>query len=259
MTQRSPHIQTNLLKQFPLCRPLGLVLKFSFQRPTKLPAWSQSRLKNIHSHLAKPFPIILFILTVSQSLHNLISNATYENMTNLHCSIDRASFLKLPHQRQLALKTLLSRHNLKQLPIKVERTTTKLKKSVRFANMATAITRSISKEELNVMWYDDKEYTAFQQERRNTIAAVSKANGDISMLDPTQVCVRGLEGQLSRKQVLARRMTLMQYTQVILRQQYVLKRTGRSDPERLQALSEMFSKKAGQRAHLRGIIDEALS
>lgn len=199
-------------------------------------------------------------MTVAQSPQTFNSTNPFNKMTsNIIGSADRASLIK-HYQHQLALRDLVLAQHQKQLPIKAKKTTTKKpKRSVRFSNMASVTTRpTTSKSELDTMWYHDNEYTAFDQERRRTIAAIKNVNGDLSSLDPTVYCVRGLEQQLSTKQVLARRLKAKQYTHVVLRQQYVQKRIGRSDPDRLQAISEMFSRQATQRAHLRGVIDHAL-
>lgn len=147
----------------------------------------------------------------------------------------------------------------KTLPIKVKQTTTKAKRSVRFSNLNAVTTRPISEHELRTMWYEDKEYSSFTKECRSTVAAVKKAKGKLSTLDPTEYCVRGLEQFLSAKQMVSRKKKAKRYFDVMMRQQYVQKRTGRNDPSRLKALSEMFSKQAGQRAYLRGVIDHALT
>jgi hypothetical protein len=109
------------------------------------------------------------------------------------------------------------------------------------------------------MWYEVEEYNFFQKECRRTVAAIKKAKGELSTLDPTEHCVRGLEQFLSVKQMVLRKKEAKRYIHVMMRQQYVQRRTGQSDPSRLQALSELFSKQAGQRAYLRGVIDHALT
>jgi hypothetical protein len=147
--------------------------------------------------------------------------------------------------------------NRKTLPIKAKKTTTKTKRSVSFSNMATFTTRSISEQDLRTMWYEDEEYGAFFEECKRTVAAIKKADGGLSTLDPTEFCVRGLEQFLCPKEMIARQNNTKKYIRVMLRQQYVQRRIGQSDPGRLQALSELFSKNASKRASLRGITDHA--
>jgi hypothetical protein len=116
------------------------------------------------------------------------------------------------------------------------------KKQVRFAPMATVVTVSkLSKEESEQSWYESKEYRAFDQERRRTIAAVQWARGDLGRLDPEHYTMRGLEKHLSRRQVQARKFKTMQRTYYVLKQQHFQRCRGVSDPESLQAVSEMFS------------------
>jgi hypothetical protein len=177
-------------------------------------------------------------------------------------TITKGSFSFLGEMSVLKLKLAGSTMplNRKPLLIKARKITTKAKRSVRFSNTNTVTTRPInSQQELRTMWYEDEEYDSFQQECRVTVAAIKKANGKLSTLDPTEYCVRGLEQFLSAKQMESRQKKAKRYTAVMMRQQYVQRRTGRSDPTKLKALSEMFSKQAGQRAYLRGVIDHALT
>jgi hypothetical protein len=183
----------------------------------------------------------------------LIKTEQTTTQTTSLSSLSEMSILKLQFA---AFTTPLNR---KLLPTKAKKTTTKAKRSVRFSNMNTVTTRPISQQELSAMWYEDEEYTSFQQECRSTLSAIKKAKGKLSTLDPTEYCVQGLEQFLSSKQMASRKKKAKRYIDVMMRQQYVQKRTGRSDPIRLKALSEMFSKQAVQRAHLRGVIDHALT
>jgi hypothetical protein len=170
-------------------------------------------------------------------------------------SLNEMSLLKL----KLAASTMPL--NRKPLSIKAKQTSTtiKAKRSVNFSNMTRVATRPISQQELRTMWYEVEEYKFFQKDCRRTIAAIKKAKGELSTLDPTEHCVRGLEQFLSVKQMVLRKKEAKRYIHVMMRQQYVQRRTGQSDPSRLQALSEIFSKQAGQRAYLRGVIDHALT
>jgi hypothetical protein len=174
------------------------------------------------------------------------------------------SFTFLPEMSvlKLQLAAFPKPLNRKPLSIKAKQTspTTKAKRSVRFSNINTVTTtRPISEQELRTMWYENEEYSSFKKECRRTLGAIKMAKGKLSALDPTEYSVRGLEQFLSTKQMASRKKKAKRYIDVMMRQQYVQKRTGRSDPSRLKALSEMFSKQAGQRAYLQGVIDHALN
>jgi hypothetical protein len=174
------------------------------------------------------------------------------------------SFGSLPEMSVLKLQLAAFTKSLNRkplLPIKVEQIPSKAKRSVRFSNINSTVTSTleISEEELRTMWYKDEEYSSFKQECRRTLTAIKTAKGKLSALDPTEYSVQGLEQFLSTKQMASRKKKAKRYIDVMMRQQYVQKRTGRSDPSRLKSLSEMFSKQAGQRAYLRGVIDHALT
>jgi hypothetical protein len=173
------------------------------------------------------------------------------------------SFSSLPEISVLKLQLAAFTKPLKNkpLPIKVKQAPSKAKRSVRFSNITTVTTttRPISEQELRTMWYEAEEYSSFKRECRRTLAAIKMAKGKLTTLDPNEYSVRGLEQFLSTKQMASRKKKAKRYIDVMMRQQYVQKRTGRSDPSRLKALSELFSKQAGQRAYLRGVIDHALT
>jgi hypothetical protein len=190
-------------------------------------------------------------MNFEQSMQHSKSQTAF-NMTSCS-SLDEMYLLKLLTASTMPL-------NRKPLSNKAKQTSTtiKAKRSVKFSNMTRVATRPISQQELRTMWYEVEEYKFFQKECRRTIAAIKKAKGELSTLDPTEHCVRGLEQFLSVKQMVLRKKEAKRYIHVMMRQQYVQRRTGQSDPSRLQALSEIFSKQAGQRAYLRGVIDHAL-
>jgi hypothetical protein len=166
----------------------------------------------------------------------------------------------IPLTSPMTLCSLTSQIRRKPLPpLKAARTFVKPKKTVSFATTATVQERPFSPSDLRQTWYQAHEYGSFEAERRRTILAVREKQGDLSRLDPNVHCVRGLEHQLSSKQVLSRKYKSIQYTKVLLEQQYIQRLTGVSDPEYLQVLSQMFSKQASQRAYLRAVIDQSLN
>lgn len=126
------------------------------------------------------------------------------------------------------------------------------RRKVTFSKVATVKTRPAPLP--SETWYQPVEYAQFNRDRRATIDAIQSVHGDVSILDPQVHCVRGLEHQLSKKQVLSRKLKSMRYVRTLLDEQFVQKLSGNEDPESLQILSTIFSKQASQRAHLRAIL-----
>jgi len=153
---------------------------------------------------------------------------------------------------------------VKTVPVKAARKAKvrKAKKSVRFADDKTTISfRRISREELCDMWYQPAEYCEFDRSRRLTIAAVKEVNGNLDALDPQEHCVMGLEEQLTRKQILARRLRTVNYNRLVLEQQDLHRAFGgmqdiSSVQQQQKAISDMFSRQALKRAQLRALLGE---
>lgn len=130
---------------------------------------------------------------------------------------------------------------------------------VRFAPTKKVANLHRSREDLDKSWYHQSEYTAFDQERKRTVAAVHKANGDLSCLDPRVFTISGLEHHLYRQQMIARKVKTMHHVRSVLKQQYSNRCTGVNDPESLRCVSELFSTQPSKRAHLRGVLDHTLN
>lgn len=134
------------------------------------------------------------------------------------------------------------------------------RRKVKFA--PTRLVRKISvqpKEEQSKLWYQPADYSAFAYDRRSTLNAVHQVRGDLTYLDPSKYCLRGLEQQLTKRQVYERRQRSLQYRHVVLQQQHYQRYSGISDPQSLKAVSELFSKQALKRAHLRAVIEHSLA
>jgi len=172
------------------------------------------------------------------------------------------SLIKLQHKASCK-----SSSATKELPAAKTRKSNKCrtpKKRVNFApddaNVVSLI--HFNKNDLEKMWYNQKDYDEFEQKRRITIEAVRKyaAKCDAATsLDPTEHCVTGLEQHISSQQIICRKIKAKQYARVVLEQQCRQRRFGISDPVSTSAISEMFSRQAGTRAHLRAVIDHALA
>lgn len=132
----------------------------------------------------------------------------------------------------------------------------KTKKTVRFAceGKASSVSfRPICREEVRELWIQPYEYGNFERSRRNTIAAFREAKGILSSLDPREHCLLGLEDQLSRKQIFTRRFTTKQYIRLVLEQEHLERRLG-VHHKQASMISEMFSRQAMKRAHLRAVL-----
>jgi len=111
-------------------------------------------------------------------------------------------------------------------------------------------------------WYQVPDYTSFEQDSRLTVLALRHVRGDLRRLDPQQYTVMGLEKNLSRKQMLHRKLQTARHVQTVIEQQYFYCNDNTSNAaasaERLKAVSELFSQKPIKRAHLRGVLDQTL-
>jgi hypothetical protein len=150
------------------------------------------------------------------------------------------------------------RTSTKTVPLKARYALTKPKKRVSFAMFATVQDHPLRPSDLQATWYQAEEYFKFDRERRRTIEAIRSSRGNFSSLDPENICIRGLEHQLSAKQVLSRKYKSMQYKRLLLERQYYLKQYGVSDPESLQIVSQMFSKESTRSAYLRAMFGQCL-
>jgi hypothetical protein len=137
-------------------------------------------------------------------------------------------------------------------------TAQKPKKSVTFSTIACVSMRPISRQELDATWIQPEEYSEIERERRRSIHAIKATQGDLSRLDASEYCAKGLEHQLSSsRQLLSRKLKNMQYKKLLLEEQNMQRHFGVSDPEALQRLSQLFSEQASKRAHFRACLDSA--
>jgi hypothetical protein len=138
-------------------------------------------------------------------------------------------------------------------------TSTRRTKSVRFAPTKTVAKVYRSKEDAVQSWYHSSEYSAFDQERKRTVAALHEVHGNLTSLDPTVFTVTGLEHHLCRQQMIERRKKTYTHVRSVLRQQESNRSRGIDDPESLRYISELFSVQPSKRAHLRGVLDFTLN
>ena len=133
-------------------------------------------------------------------------------------------------------------------------------KRVRIAeHRNTVLFRHVPESELKQScWYQSKDYADFKQQSRQTLDALQQADGNLSLLNANEHCIRGLEAHVSRDVLQLRQMRIRSTVQVVLDQQQVQRLHGIKDPLLLGAVSMMFSKQSRQTALSMGALDNAL-
>lgn len=78
---------------------------------------------------------------------------------------------------------------------KKKRPALQLSKAVRFAKekRVHAMRETDDDDFPNCCWYQEQDYERIKQDNRETLVALSKANGKIATIDATEHCIRGLE------------------------------------------------------------------
>ena len=125
----------------------------------------------------------------------------------------------------------------------------RIQRKVRFLVDATGtkdirviIPRSLCIEDLPRVWYSRQDYRVFQDNSKSLALAFEL--GVLDCIDPEDVCLRGLEANLSKSHLEARLISRGALTECILRTQEFQKGQGTSDPELIRGLSMVLSKDA---------------
>ena len=131
-------------------------------------------------------------------------------------------------------------------------------KSVRFAPNAEVSFRHLSEEDLANPWYTPRDWQSFKADCRATVAAIIKANGDMSCLDRNQHCIHGLEEytarcMLGRSRSPRQRMIVRQ---IVLVQQWQ-KKKGIEDHAAIKNAYLKLSQKHRSRAVRRASLDSS--
>ena len=120
-------------------------------------------------------------------------------------------------------------------------------RSVRFRDASDGLTmvltpRYVAEEDLQNVWYNRNDYKMFRADARGLALAF-----DLDILghiDPEDCCLRGLEANLHRSIMEARRTARRNTINVVLQTQDAQRDNGIWDPEMLRGLSLMLSKDA---------------
>lgn len=107
------------------------------------------------------------------------------------------------------------------------------------------------------VWYQEKDFAAFELENRKTISLLTKH--ELCELDPEAYCIEGLEFRISTSIRRNHRIREKLIRKTILMQQHLQKRRGNDDPERLKEISQLFSKSASYRAQIKAAMFHVLA
>jgi hypothetical protein len=205
----------------------------------------------------QPLPLAM-VRTYNDKMQSTISKVLPFKCVQNKLKVDRH-----PQQLRQMLQRHVQRSQLQSPTSAAKRSTTvptaRVTKTVRFAPTKTVNNFYKSPEDAKQSWYRSVEYTAFDQERKRTVAALHEVHGDLTCLDPTIFTVSGLEHHLYRQQMVDRRAKTLAHVRSVLKQQYANKCSGINDPESLRYISQLLSTQPCKRAHLRGILDYTLN
>jgi hypothetical protein len=94
----------------------------------------------------------------------------------------------------------------------------------------------------SVSWYQREDFVSFYKERLQTVRALKKAQGDITCLDPSEYCLRGLEEKISTRYGRERRLKQIKIIRMVLEVQAEHREMGVRNPEGIKSLSMLVSK-----------------
>jgi len=141
----------------------------------------------------------------------------------------------------------------KRVQIKTKRRVKKnggIRKRVQFAETNNTVIPRDQSIDVFTLWYNENEYRNFLLDARRTLLELRRANKDVSQLDPSEYCIRGLEKH--QLPVQARAMYKEQnreFIRFIICEHVRLRQEGKAPDETLKALSCAFTNPAQRYAH----------
>jgi hypothetical protein len=139
-----------------------------------------------------------------------------------------------------------------------KKTRTQQKKAVRFTEDKIIRVLKATEDDSfpNRRWYQEQDYKRIKQENRDTLMAISKANGKITTIDPDEHCARGLELQIS---VLVLQLPLgnrqRKVVQSVLSMQQIQRKMKTQDAIALREMSLIISKQDKLKAWKTAAVD----
>lgn len=125
-----------------------------------------------------------------------------------------------------------------------------MERRVSFKSEVSVVELPASQEEerKRLFWYQREDFLSFHMEQLQTIHALKKAQGDLSYLDPSKHCLRGLERKISAGYGRERRSQQTEIINMVLEAQTEQREKGVRDPEGIKKLSSVFSRVSRDRA-----------
>lgn len=133
----------------------------------------------------------------------------------------------------------------------------KLRKTVGFAAEDKVQHQHCTEEDIQNAWYSNLDYKSFTDECRDTLKKVDAVNGDVDLLDSSEICMRGLETQVIPQVFHLNRRRKKLLIGMVVRQHELHKMTGNRDDGQLRAISLMFSKHSREWGIELGAVDQA--
>mmetsp|Transcript_28780 Transcript_28780/g.43480 ORF Transcript_28780/g.43480 Transcript_28780/m.43480 type:complete len:174 (+) Transcript_28780:117-638(+) len=123
-----------------------------------------------------------------------------------------------------------------------------MKKRVSFDSKVFVVSVESSAKSSNGVWYQYDDFVSFHKERSQTLKKLKSAHGNVSYLDPSLYCLRGLEEKLSKKFAKQRKFQQSVTIRSVLTAQAHQKEIGYTNPEYIKDLSMKNSKASRDRA-----------
>lgn len=119
---------------------------------------------------------------------------------------------------------------------------------VSFQQQVSVVQASPLERRRKASWYQPEDFVSFNRESVETVRALHFVQGDLSCLDPSIYCLRGLEPKIFSAVGRQRRSQKLAILRAVLCVQQEQRETGVKDPETIKSLCTMLSKLSRDRA-----------
>lgn len=128
---------------------------------------------------------------------------------------------RFSHDNSLALCTSSKRQKAQDVATLSPRSIVP-EKRVSFASLAYVINYEQTTEDLQKSWYNTEDYESFARDNQSTVALIHTVHGDLRKLDQ-EICLIGLEKNLTPKQIVTRKLNTARHVQSIVQNQWLFK------------------------------------
>lgn len=127
-------------------------------------------------------------------------------------------------------------------------------KKVAFADEKSCVVHlcHYSSTDLHQSWYQPADFADFERSTQNTVEEFSKAGNNLTQIDPSRFCLRGLESQLSVDHVIKKKATQKALLEAVFEMQRSFHDRKDSNIEVIRVVSSVYSKRSSDDARLRG-------